>query len=624
MLSKLLLTVFCFILSAHLLAAKFYYKDNFLKYHTSHSLDERNQRIERLVIVVHGALRNGDVYFENTLKAAITNHVQHKTIVLAPHFKREADPREHDEIYYGRRWYQKWKYGHLSQDSDRVSSFTLIDEMILSISQSGNFPNLKNIVVTGHSAGGQFTQRYAVGTNINALVQSWVEFVPSNPSSYMYLSPERYHFKNGNFRQQRVNTTKCPGYNDYIYGPNKPARYLNSPARNLKENFLSNRVTYLMSEEDKGTDRLDRTCEAMLQGKNRFDRAKNFFYYTKKSLANRGQHRFVSIPRIGHEHFDVYHSQEAAEVIFGLKKRKSPYYHFKRIGSKSDRATSPEELYLLLGGGKNEAIGMGNFLRAARGGDILVISGKDVLNHRYTFDLWNTAEEQGINIDSVETISFLDRKASKSRFIIKKIQQAEAIFFTGGSQAKYINRIKGTPVHRALLDRVRKGIAIAGTSAGLAVMGEYIFSAKKGGLRSRYVLQNPHSDRITIDHDFLEIPLLQNLITDTHFMNRDREGRLLGFMFRTQYAHSLKTLHGVGLDEVSSLQISRDGMVAQGGVYLYRSQRNSPPQRQANPLSFGPLSRLKIPARTLMPHYRDLDYIRGTRIQVQAGQVSYP
>jgi cyanophycinase len=592
--------------------AKFMFKKNFLTYYTSHDLIKENTDITRLVIIVHGALRNGDVYFTDTLAAAVRHGVAENTIVLAPHFRSERDQREVGEIYFGRKWYQKWKYGYRSQDSDRVSSFTLIDTIIKRISDSNKFPNLRKILVTGHSAGGQFTQRYAIGSKIDREVTVDVEFVPSNPSSYMYLDKARFEFKSGNFELANI-SPNCLEYNEYIYGPINRANYLNKHSIDeLKSIFKQNKLTYLMSEEDKGTDSLDRSCEAMTQGKHRFERAKNFFYYDKKFI---GSHRFLSISGIGHEHVDVYESEEAGRVIFGIKPKRSasPHFLYGKIGDTSDYRTNSERLYLLLGGGKNELKGFSTFLRAANGGDVLVISAKSKINHRYTHDLWNMAESLGIKIDSVETLSLLNRKAAEDEFVINKIKNAESIFFTGGNQAKYIERIKGTLAHLAIKERVGTGVPIAGTSAGLAIMGEYIFAAKYGGVTSRYVLKNPHAKEISIIKNFFNAKILENLITDTHFMNRQREGRLLGFMFKTQFDFKLKSLYGVGIDEQTSVVLKGDSMSSHGSghAYFYKTFFQSVPERQAGDLRFGPIKRIKLIKNKIIKHFKNTDFSSG-------------
>ena len=126
--------------------------NNFLTYYTTHKINQSQAQIKRIVIVVHGALRNGHEYFDDIVIAADKINVLKNTMVLAPSFRKVTDERKIGELYWGRKWYTKWKYGYLSEDTDRISSFEVIDKLIKKISHSKNFPNLKTIVITGHSA----------------------------------------------------------------------------------------------------------------------------------------------------------------------------------------------------------------------------------------------------------------------------------------------------------------------------------------------------------------------------------------------------------------------------------------------------------------------------------------
>lgn len=599
--------------------SRFYSNKNFLTYYSTHNLKIVSKKVDRLVIVVHGALRNGDVYFNDTVQAAIKHSSLDKVLVLAPHFRKVTDSRETGEHFWGRRWYKKWKYGYKSEDTDQVSSFTVIDELIKSIVSSNNYPNLKTIVITGHSAGGQFTQRYAVANSLRKEMEQKLVFIPSNPSSYMYLHQDRYEFRDGNYEIKKIGTT-CKEFNHYIYGPIDRADYMSSLSLNeLRENFSSQNLVYLMSEEDKGTDSLDRSCEANLQGKNRFERSMNYFYYLKKSF-NELNHRFMSIPGIGHEHVDVYESDEAGKVVFGLDENDSKFFSYKKIGSPKDKIIKTKSSYTMFGGGRNESSGMKNFLREIKGGNLLVISGKDLLNHRYTHDFWRMSEEFSLPLRSVETFSFHHRIAGESKKLLSLIKRADGVFFTGGNQAKYITRIKGTSFHRELL---KKDIPIGGTSAGLAIMGEYIFSAKYGGLRSSTVLKKPHSKDISIENDFFYNSLLGSTITDTHFSKREREGRLLGFMFKTQFDFKKNSLFGIGVDEQTSLHLSSDKKMIAGGkgsVWLYKTM-NTIVSYQESALNYGPIGYLKLKKNQPYPHYKLLSTDQWPKLQVQNGKI---
>src|SRR5262249_8933669 len=107
-----------------------------------------------------------------------------------------ADPRESGELYWsctGQTSVNRWDDGGQARNmgADGIYSFTMIDCLIASLSNQEMFPNLTKITIAGHSDGGQFTQRYAAGNQIDGGVRIAVKYVIANPSSYMYLDNSR-------------------------------------------------------------------------------------------------------------------------------------------------------------------------------------------------------------------------------------------------------------------------------------------------------------------------------------------------------------------------------------------------------------------------------------------------
>src|SRR6185437_14221293 len=131
-----------------------------------------------------------------------------------------------------------------------------------------------------------------------------------------------------------------------------------------------------------------------------------------------------------------------------------------------------------------------------------------------------------------------------------RIAEASAIFISGGDQSRYVNFWTDTPVARALDAAVRRGVPLGGTSAGLAVLGEFAYSAQHDrpdgpNLTSAAALANPFDAQVVLVRNFLRIPALRGLITDSHFHNRDRLGRLLAFMARILQSGDVATVRGV-------------------------------------------------------------------------------
>lgn len=206
---------------------------------------------------------------------------------------------------------------------------------------------------------------------------------------------------------------------------------------------------------------------------------------------------------------------------------------------------------VLMGGGTDVDEAFQFLVERGGGGDVLILraSGADGYND-YLMDLTHP--------NSVESLVFKDREASFAPEIAAKIDGAEAIFLAGGDQAKYVNFWKDSPVQAALQRAVLRGVPLGGTSAGLAVLGDKIFSAQQGGLDPEEVLTNPSDDRITLEERLVDLPYMDGFLTDTHFSQRERMGRLGGFLARAN-APGGELVRGLGVDEATAILVEPDG-----------------------------------------------------------------
>ena len=119
--------------------------------------------------------------------------------------------------------------------------------------------------------------------------------------------------------------------------------------------------------------------------------------------------------------------------------------------------------------------------------------------------------------------------------MIERIRNAEAVFIAGGDQSNYIRYWKDTPVEDAINFVAAKPAPIGGTSAGMAVLGEYVYSAEgKESLTSPAALADPYAPDLTLARGFLALPRLENVITDQHLQERDRIGRTIALLSRLQ------------------------------------------------------------------------------------------
>ena len=261
-------------------------------------------------------------------------------------------------------------------------------------------------------------------------------------------------------------------------------------------------------------------------------------------------------------------------------------YEYFRVGSQADIVTKPTSGFLLLGGGSDLDDAFRWMCAKSNGGDFLVVrasGGND----------YNPYVQGLCKVNSVSTIITRSRKAAEDPFVADAIRHAEAIFIAGGDQANYINFWKGTDVQKALNEAIARGVPIGGTSAGLAVLGEFSFAALNDTAVSKVVLANPFDKTVTIERGFLTIPVLGDIITDTHFAKRDRLGRLLVFMARIVQDGWAKKVRAIAVDEGGGVALEADGLATVFGPKpVFFLETNSTPAVCApnTPLSFGPLT----------------------------------
>ena len=139
---------------------------------------------------------------------------------------------------------------------------------------------------------------------------------------------------------------------------------------------------------------------------------------------------------------------------------------------------------------------------------------------------------------------------------------------------------------------VRSGRPVAGTSAGLAVLGAYVYGALDGGSQvSADALADPAGPQSTLVTDFLRFPFLDNVITDSHFEQRARQGRLIAWIARLVHERGNTAITGLGVDEYTALAIDAGGdarvFSGNGGhVWLFRPLRAADVYAAGKPLSF--------------------------------------
>lgn len=203
------------------------------------------------------------------------------------------------------------------------------------------------------------------------------------------------------------------------------------------------------------------------------------------------------------------------------------------------------------------------------------------------------------SVHSVETLLITSREESQRPAFVQKIRDAGALFISGGSQDNYIKFWQGTPVQGAINAVISKGAPVGGTSAGLAVLGEYTFAALNDTVRSDEALKNPFDRRVTITRDFLHVPHLEGKITDSHFVARNRMGRLIVFLARISQNGWTRVPYGIGIDEKTVLLMEPNGSATvegKGAAYFLHPHGAPEGCRPNTPLTYKEISVYRLNA----------------------------
>ena len=282
----------------------------YARYFGTSSLDG-DEDVTRALIVVHGVLRDADYYYDTGVIAADAAHQLDSTIVIAPQFVERSEIEGQGVSPMTLYWNGQWPGGSDALAPAPISSYDVFDAIIERLSDERRFPHLREIVLIGHSAGGQIVQRYAVvgkAPELDGGSRIPVHLVVSNPSSYLYLSDWR-----------PVPQKNCNDYNEWRYGLKGAPRYVEGMAAELDARYAKRRVTYLMGTADTNPteDDLDRSCGGEAQGPYRFARAEYFIGYEGRRHRDGTNQDFAFVPNVGHDNRAMFTSPCGLAVVFG-------------------------------------------------------------------------------------------------------------------------------------------------------------------------------------------------------------------------------------------------------------------------------------------------------------------
>lgn len=316
------------------------YTDLVLPFESTIDLAGTHEHVERAVFTIHGTLRNAGDYHNWMRRAARDAGAGRETALITPQFLIESDLNgmanraSGDALLF---WTNGgWKRGDRSLSTrgnrrpSRLSSYAALERLIHHVHRA--CPNLREMVLVGHSAGGQFINRFAAGNRMHdALARRGVTltYVICNPSSYLYFCAARkVQDDPPSFAEPSADDDQfaCARYNRYRYGTERLTPYLATLGVDaLARQYASRSVVYLMGAEDNDPEAayLDRNCAAMLQGAHRLERGQTYHAYLAYKFGDTVHdcHQLVVVPGVGHSAPRMFLSPQGRRVIFNAPQR---------------------------------------------------------------------------------------------------------------------------------------------------------------------------------------------------------------------------------------------------------------------------------------------------------------
>lgn len=295
-----------------------------LPVYASGRIDTTATDVRRVLLIIHGTLRNAAVYFASGQEAVKNaGKAGAGTLVVAPQFLARRDLQSFRLSPDILAWtVNGWAAGEPARSPAPISSFAALDAVLEHFADRKLYPALTQVVVAGHSAGAQVVQRYAVAGHGEAVLRKagvGVRYVVANPSSYLYFSNER---PAGQGALKPADTASCPKVVEWKYGlKNAPPYVAKQNAADLEQRYARRDVTYLLGMADTNpyTHFIDRSCAAIAQGPDRLARGLAYFSYMQGRHTHSLKQALVEVPGVGHDGRSMFTSDCGLAVLFGTR-----------------------------------------------------------------------------------------------------------------------------------------------------------------------------------------------------------------------------------------------------------------------------------------------------------------
>lgn len=249
----------------------------------------------------------------------------------------------------------------------------------------------------------------------------------------------------------------------------------------------------------------------------------------------------------------------------------------ERIGNVENvNANLEGPMLYLMGKGSPDGDAFGQFLGdlSSEGPvDVAVLAASFASGSSSTPECDVLIELPGVN--SCTTITIRSVEEANNPEPAEVVASSDAVYFAGGNQCNYMEW-RETALMEAVKSVFNKGGGVGGGSAGLAIQGEWVYDGCTGSIRSEEALENPYDSFMSLSNGVFSWPFMSGWITDSHFSERDRLGRLIAFQARIMEAEQTDTWLGLGLDDDSAIVVNSSGMATVYGADSYIVKTTQP------------------------------------------------
>ncbi|PWN19134.1 hypothetical protein BCV69DRAFT_45425 [Microstroma glucosiphilum] len=277
--------------------------------------------IKRGILVMPGKPRDSWKY-TNLIRNALTVQqtlfpewgvTSDEVIIIGPawlnNFDQTAGAAQNNElVFHGTQW-QSGGRSRSPAISDRITSYEALDAFADMLFDKNQFPNLNQVVMVGHSMGGQMLQRYSLLKKTKAYDNN-LRYWLGNPGSYAWIEDARPYAN-----------ASCQGGNEWAYGLNGSVTpYGRSEVRSDKAGvitrFLGRKLIYALGLMDNGAG--DTHCEALLQGGNHLDRGSEFILSVETASSGTwpANHTANYVAGVSHQDYPMMSNNVSMEHIF--------------------------------------------------------------------------------------------------------------------------------------------------------------------------------------------------------------------------------------------------------------------------------------------------------------------